>query len=167
MSDLSHTLFYEVTLTDILNSNFVLEKLLLKSQQDLALFLVKMGVPKEHIEHGFSFSSYFSHNNIGYDIIRLEPHTLKFNKLAYSSDRGDSLFEVFPAELAVAITYKLNRFIMYCDNHLEYADNYRVAYADIKESREEFESLYSCCGEYTKVDNCKGYNIIFGCNYGH
>ena len=167
MSDLNHIFFYEVTLSDATTNN-VLEKLLLKSQQDLAALLKKMGVRKSILEGGYNCSMTFNQNNISYDINRLEPHSLNFNRKAFSQERGDSLFEVFVPDLVLKIKPEFDKFIQFCNDNLEYSDNFRIGVKGCEKSMKEFDDLHSCCGSYFESIYIIGYGeVIFGCNYGH
>lgn len=167
MSDLTNLLFYKVSLTNI-KTGEDLDTLLLKSQADVALLLKKIGVRKEIIDMGFSCSMGFCHGDLSIDINRLEPHNLNFNHKAYSTERGDSMFEIFTPDLILKMKPLFRKFIEYCDDNLEYSDNFRIGIKDCEESMKEFDSLCSCCGEYYQTEYIDGYGeVIFGCNYGH
>lgn len=167
MSDLTNRLFYEVTLSDI-KSGADIDKLLLKSQADVALLLKKMGVRKDIVENGFSCSMGFCHGDLSIDINRLEPHKLDFTHKAHSVDRGDSLFELFTPDVAIEVYYEFKKFIEYCNDNLEYCDSFRIGICDDEDSMLEFNELCTCCGEHYSTVNIDGFgDVIFGCNYGH
>ena len=166
MSDLSHHFFYEITITNNITSNEI-DKLLLPSQQDLAFFLKKLSIPQDKFEHGFSEHVCFLYKDISFNIIQLEPHKLNFNHHAFSYERGDSIFEIFPFDMAIKIHQQYIIFKDYCDTNLEYADNFRIGLKNNKDSIDEFDKLSSCCGEYYETEYIMGNEVIFGCNYGH
>ena len=99
------------------------------------------------------------------DANNLKFTTQQLKKLEiWSGDDEMELSDVFPHDYKV-LENKFNYWLEQLDELN--IDAYRIGLLNSKESREAFDSLFTCCGSSEEKIVIDGKTYMFGCNYGH
>lgn len=161
---------FKINIEDYKNNFVILDSLFIDKVEDVITILKKLNNDfledwREKDIIKYETISFTLNDIYGISIEKIKPFVIN-NFKAYSMERGDNLFLIFPKD-AVLLNKKLNSFVKKTNKKLENSDNFRIAKFNDELSMKEYEDLYSCCGYYFETQIINETKYIFGCNYGH